>query len=199
MACYGLYQSIEDHLKNVTNESLAKKKRANDGFIQKLTLYHVSNVVTIIKLAICVVCPTFLFENSSNAPKPYRWLDLMFYYFVSGTCYEKVITETRAIQKTMLEKLGINPLEENKNVIVLDDGKNDKVRLINNFTVSNACVWPVINDCRCNLIFQSSEFWEGKRITEMEDQRTFWFDKNLLQKTTQPKATTKQVKPTDLE
>lgn len=63
----------------------------------------------------------------------------MFYYFVSGTCYEKVITETRAIQATMLEKLGIDPLYENKNVIVLDDGKNDKVRLINHFIVSNAC------------------------------------------------------------
>lgn len=45
---------------------------------------------------------------------------------------------------------------------------------------------------------QPAEDWEGKRVIELEKQRPVWFSKNLLQKTTQPPATTKEVKPTDL-
>lgn len=45
---------------------------------------------------------------------------------------------------------------------------------------------------------QSEEFWKGKRIVEMEKPRPMWFSKNLMQKTTQPNATTKEVKPDEL-
>lgn len=45
---------------------------------------------------------------------------------------------------------------------------------------------------------QPTEFWEGKRVIEMEKSRPVWFNKNLLQKTTQPAAKTTEVKPTNL-
>lgn len=45
---------------------------------------------------------------------------------------------------------------------------------------------------------QPQEFWQGKRIVEMPKARPAWFSMNLLQTTTQPAATTKEVKPTDL-
>lgn len=48
------------------------------------------------------------------------------------------------------------------------------------------------------FLFQSSEYWKGKRIVEMERPRPSWFSKNLLQKTTQPLAKTKEVKPDEL-
>lgn len=46
--------------------------------------------------------------------------------------------------------------------------------------------------------FQPAEFWEGKRVVEMQKSRPVWFNKNLLQKTTQPAAKTTEVKPTNL-
>lgn len=76
------------------------------------------------KLAICVVSWTVFFENSFNAPESYR-LGYLF-QFVSGTCYERVKEETRAMQKIITEKLGLNPVD--KEVIVLYDGEKDKVR-----------------------------------------------------------------------
>lgn len=45
---------------------------------------------------------------------------------------------------------------------------------------------------------QPAELWEGKRVIEMEKPRPVWFNKNLLQKTTQPAAKTTEVKPTNL-
>lgn len=57
-----------------------------------------------------------------------------------------------------------------------------------------------INDSliRNDLSLQPAEFWEGKRVIEMEKSRPVWFNKNLLQKTTQPAAKTTEVKPTNL-
>lgn len=43
-----------------------------------------------------------------------------------------------------------------------------------------------------------SEFWNGKRIVEMEKPRPNWFSQNLLQQTTQQPATTSDVKPSQL-
>lgn len=45
---------------------------------------------------------------------------------------------------------------------------------------------------------KTDEFWEGKRVVEMEKPRPQWFSKNLLQQTTQQPATTSDVKPSDL-
>lgn len=39
----------------------------------------------------------------------------------------------------------------------------------------------------------SSEFWNGKRIVEMEKPRPQWFNKNLMQRSTQPNADTKEI------
>lgn len=72
------------------------------------------------------------------------------------------------MQSKIEEKIGLNPAD--KEVVVLYDGEKDKM----------------------------PEFWEGKRVVEMEKSRPLWFSKNLLEKTTQPAATTKEVKPTDL-
>lgn len=84
-------------------------------------------------------------------------------------CYKKVLDETKLMQEKIQQELGFSPIEQD--VIVLYDGeKND----------------------------QTTEFWKGKRIVEMKKQRPMWFSKNLIQKTTQPLATTKEVKPNDL-
>lgn len=88
---------------------------------------------------------------------------------VSATCYKKVIDETKAIQETIQEKLGLNPID--KEVVVVYDGeKNEK----------------------------QSEFWEGKRVVEMKKTRPSWFSKNLTQQTTQQPASTSDLKPTQL-
>lgn len=76
--------------------------------------------------------------------------------------------ETKQMQEKIEQKIGLSP--DDKEVVVLYDGERDK----------------------------PAEFWEGKRVIEMEKPRPLWFNKNLLQKTTQPAATTKEVKPTDL-
>lgn len=76
-----------------------------------------------------------------------------------------------------MDALKLNPVD--KEVIVLYDGEKEQK--------------PV-------------EFWNGKRIIEMEKPRPQWFSKNLLQKSTQPNAETKEVevsstielKPTNL-
>lgn len=68
-----------------------------------------------------------------------------------------------------MEKLQLSPVESE--VVVLYDGEK---------------------------VDQSEEFWKGKRIVEMEKPRPNWFSKNLLQKTTQPNASTKEVKPDEL-
>ncbi|KAG5671113.1 hypothetical protein PVAND_001327 [Polypedilum vanderplanki] len=92
-------------------------------------------------------------------------------------CYQRVREETKEIQDKIMQKLKIDPVE--KDVIVLYDGEKK----------------------------QDSEFWNGRRIIEMEKPRPQWFSKNLMQKSTQPNAESKevevvgptiQVKPSDL-
>lgn len=68
-----------------------------------------------------------------------------------------------------MEKLKLSPVESE--VVVLYDGEKAE---------------------------QPEEFFMGKRIVEMEKPRPQWFSKNLLQKTTQQNATTKEVKPEEL-
>lgn len=84
-------------------------------------------------------------------------------------CYDKVRKETESIKDKIMEKLQLSPVESE--VVVLYDGEK---------------------------VDQSEEFWKGKRIVEMEKPRPNWFSKNLLQKTTQPNASTKEVKPDEL-
>lgn len=89
--------------------------------------------------------------------------------FSTAHCYKKVLDETKDMQQKINAELGLNPIEQD--VIVLYDGEKNE---------------------------QPAEFWKGKRIVEMKKQRPMWFSKNLIQRTTQPLATTKEVKPTDL-
>lgn len=84
-------------------------------------------------------------------------------------CYENVRTETEQMQAKIQAQLGLQPVEQE--VIVLYEGEKGE---------------------------QPQEYWHGKRVVEMPKQRPAWFSKNLLQKTTQPAATTKEVKPNDL-
>lgn len=75
------------------------------------------------------------------------------------------------MQEAILKELKLDPIE--KEVIVLYDGEKEG---------------------------KPQEFFEGKRIVEMNKPRPAWFSKNLLQGTTQEPADTKdvKVKPTDL-
>lgn len=84
-------------------------------------------------------------------------------------CYDKVRKETELIKEKIMEKLKLKPVDSD--VIVLYDGEKAE---------------------------HADEFWRGKRIVEMDKPRPMWFSKNLLQKTTQPNATTKEVKPDEL-
>ncbi|XP_062533967.1 large ribosomal subunit protein bL32m-like [Armigeres subalbatus] len=82
------------------------------------------------------------------------------------TCYKKVRTETELMQEKIQAKLGLEPVD--KEVIVLYDREREE---------------------------QPEEFWQGKRIVEMEKSRPVWFSKNLLQRTTQQSTDTVEVKP----
>ncbi|XP_055638743.1 39S ribosomal protein L32, mitochondrial [Toxorhynchites rutilus septentrionalis] len=82
------------------------------------------------------------------------------------TCYKKVRDETEQIQDKIQAKLGLNPVD--KEVVVLYDREKDE---------------------------HSEEFWQGKRIVEMEKSRPVWFSKNLLQRSTQQPAETAELKP----
>lgn len=73
------------------------------------------------------------------------------------------------MQDKIQSELGINPIE--KEVIVLYAGEKEN---------------------------QPKEYWQGKRIVEVEKERPAWYTKNLLQRTTKSPANTKDVKPTDL-
>ncbi|GAB0093601.1 39S ribosomal protein L32, mitochondrial [Sergentomyia squamirostris] len=84
-------------------------------------------------------------------------------------CYERVKGETQAMQAEIQKELGLNPID--KDVIVLYEGEK---------------------------IEGPPESWQGKRIVELKRPRPAWFSRNLMEKTTQPPATTKEVKPTDL-
>ncbi|KAF5280120.1 hypothetical protein FQR65_LT15069 [Abscondita terminalis] len=85
------------------------------------------------------------------------------------TCYKKVISETTQMQDAIQNELGLEPVENE--VTVLYAGEKDQ---------------------------HPSEYWEGKRIVEIDKPRPAWFSKNLLQQTTQQPATTTDVKPSDL-
>lgn len=84
-------------------------------------------------------------------------------------CYDKIRKETELIKEKIQESLGLNPVEQD--VVVLYDGEKAQ---------------------------HPEEYWQGKRIVEMEKPRPSWFSKNLLQKTTQPNAESKEIKPNDL-
>lgn len=84
-------------------------------------------------------------------------------------CYDKVRKETTLIKDKISNELKLDPVESE--VVVLYDGEK---------------------------VEKSEEFWKGKRIVEMEKPRPMWFSKNLLQKTTQPNAETKEIKPDEL-
>jgi large subunit ribosomal protein L32 len=85
-------------------------------------------------------------------------------------CYEKTRLETEKIKEKIQQELKLDPVD--KEVVVLYDGEKSE---------------------------QPAEFWQGKRIVEMEQQRPMWFTKNLLQKTTkQPDTETTDVKPDKL-
>jgi large subunit ribosomal protein L32 len=84
-------------------------------------------------------------------------------------CYDKVRIETESIKDKIMKKLHLKP--DDKEVVVLYDGEK---------------------------VEQGEELWNGKRIVEMEKPRPMWFSKNLMQKSTQPNATTKEVKPDEL-
>lgn len=79
-------------------------------------------------------------------------------------CYKKIREETKEIWKKFLNESKLDPVD--KDVVVLYEGEKDKE--------------PV-------------EFWNGRRIVEMEKPRPMWFSKNLLQKTTQPNAESKEI------
>lgn len=78
--------------------------------------------------------------------------------------------ETKAMQEKIEETLGLEAVEQEV-VVVYEGEKNEK----------------------------PSEFWNGKRIVEMQKSRPNWFSKNLLQQSTQkPAETTDVVKPSEL-
>lgn len=86
------------------------------------------------------------------------------------TCYEKVRKETELMQEKIKDELKLTPIESE--VVVLYDGEKGE---------------------------KPDEFWKGKRIVEMEKPRPNWFSRNLMQKSTQPAATTTAaVKPDEL-
>ncbi|KAL1375641.1 hypothetical protein pipiens_017384 [Culex pipiens pipiens] len=76
------------------------------------------------------------------------------------TCYGKVKAETEQMQEKIQAQLGLAPVD--REVVVLYDRERDE---------------------------QPAEFWQGKRIVEMEKSRPVWFGKNLLQRSTQPATT----------
>lgn len=89
---------------------------------------------------------------------------------ICATCYDKVRQETNAIKEKIMAKIGVAP--NDSEVVVLYDGEKGET---------------------------ANEFWNGKRIVEMEKPRPSWFSKNLLQKSTKEIDTkTKTVKPDEL-
>jgi large subunit ribosomal protein L32 len=85
-------------------------------------------------------------------------------------CYDKVRKETESIKEKIMKKLKLSPVDSE--VVVLYDGEKPE---------------------------KSEELWKGKRIVEMEKPRPQFFSKNLLQKSTQANAESKEiVKPDQL-
>jgi large subunit ribosomal protein L32 len=88
---------------------------------------------------------------------------------ICAHCYDKVRQETESIKDKIMKKLKLNI--DDKEVVVLYDGEK---------------------------VEEGEQSWKGKRIVEMEKPRPMWFSKNLMQKSTQPNAITKDVKPDEL-
>lgn len=88
---------------------------------------------------------------------------------ICAHCYDKVRKETESIKDKIMAELQLKP--DDKEVVVLYDGEK---------------------------VEPEEQLWEGKRIVEMEKPRPMWFSRNLMQKSTQPNATTKDVKPDEL-
>ncbi|XP_050087235.1 39S ribosomal protein L32, mitochondrial-like [Anopheles aquasalis] len=72
------------------------------------------------------------------------------------TCYRQVRTETEQMQEKIQQELQLDPVD--REVVVLYASEKDE---------------------------QPGEFWQGKRIVEMEKPRPLWFSRNMLQKATQ--------------
>jgi len=83
-------------------------------------------------------------------------------------CYEIIKKETELMQEKIQVSLGNEEID--REIIVLYDGEKS----------------------------QSSEFFNGKRVVELQKSRPMWFSKNLTQKSTQKHTTTKEIKPSDL-
>lgn len=89
---------------------------------------------------------------------------------ICAHCYDKIRKETEAIKDKIMKKLHLKP--DDSEVVVLYDGEKPE---------------------------GPEELWKGKRIVEMEKPRPQFFSKNLLQKSTQPIATTTEIiKPDQL-
>uniref|UniRef100_A0A1B0CDX7 Large ribosomal subunit protein bL32m n=1 Tax=Lutzomyia longipalpis TaxID=7200 RepID=A0A1B0CDX7_LUTLO len=83
-------------------------------------------------------------------------------------CYDRVKTETQKMQEEIQQELGLQPIDKDVVVLYQETPRTP------------------------------GKPWQGKRIVELKRPRPAWFSKNPLEKTTQPPATTKEVKPTDL-
>nr|CAG4648996.1 EOG090X0IGM [Polyphemus pediculus] len=70
-----------------------------------------------------------------------------------SNCYERIKTETAAMQAEMIKELGLKPVE--KEVVIVYKGEKQQ---------------------------HTDEFFEGKKIVEMQKPRPKWFSQNLLQK-----------------
>ncbi|KAH0952498.1 hypothetical protein HN011_001018 [Eciton burchellii] len=86
-----------------------------------------------------------------------------------GHCYEKIKIETKEMQDAIQKELGLSPVE--KDVIVLYDGERDD---------------------------KLDTYWKNQKIVEMPKKRPAWFNRNLLEPTTQEPSDDKDVKPTNL-
>ncbi|XP_015522607.1 large ribosomal subunit protein bL32m [Neodiprion pinetum] len=84
-------------------------------------------------------------------------------------CYDKVMGETKEMQTAIVNDLGLNPVE--KDVIVLYDGEKSE---------------------------EMVDYWKNKKIVEVPRKRPNWFQKNLLQRTTEVPSDSKEVEPTHL-
>uniref|UniRef100_A0A2M3Z963 Large ribosomal subunit protein bL32m n=1 Tax=Anopheles braziliensis TaxID=58242 RepID=A0A2M3Z963_9DIPT len=72
------------------------------------------------------------------------------------TCYRQVRTETEQMQEKIQQELKLDPVD--REVVVLYASEKEE---------------------------QPAEFWQDKRVVEMEKPRPLWFSRNLLQKATQ--------------
>ncbi|XP_076651115.1 mitochondrial ribosomal protein L32 [Halictus rubicundus] len=86
-----------------------------------------------------------------------------------GYCYEIVKTETKEMQKAIVNSLGLEPIE--KDVIVLYEGEKERLK---------------------------EEYWKSQRIVELPKKRPEWFSENLLQPTTKELSDEKELEVVDV-